>query len=248
MGAGTNVLAVSIPAGTNVVFDASMVPTALKSLSSASPVTIAGSSLQISDGFAAAGLTQTGGELSGKGNFNVTGAFNQSAGKIDWGNTLAVVTPSGNIVFSNLTAPAVNLTASTGSITGNGAVVTDALTTNSATGAVMNSSDNRLKTFLATNTGSGNIELTNTGATALDLCSVADGRVDGTIDCADSALGPWDYLGAMLVLSEAGASIADAHGRDLLVIDHAARRTPVSAATPELFEVLLAARQRQPAW
>jgi hypothetical protein len=52
----------------------------------------------------------------------------------------------------------------------------------------------------------------------------------------------------MLVLSEAGASIADAHGRDLLVIDHAARRTPVSAATPELFEVLLAARQRQPAW
>lgn len=160
----TNVLAVSIPAGTNVVFDASMVPTALKSLSSASPVTIAGSSLQISDGFAAAGLTQTGGELSGKGNFNVTGAFNQSAGKIDWGNTLAVVTPSGNIVFSNLTAPAVNLTASTGSITGNGAVVTDALTTNSATGAVMNSSDNRLKTFLATNTGSGNIELTNTGA------------------------------------------------------------------------------------
>lgn len=86
------------------------------------------------------------------------------------------------------------------------------------------------------------------GATALDLCSVADGRVDGTIDCADSALGPWDYLGAMLVLSEAGASIADAHGRDLLVIDHAARRTPVSAATPELFEVLLAARQRQPAW
>ena len=86
------------------------------------------------------------------------------------------------------------------------------------------------------------------GATALDLCSVADGRVDGTIDCADSALGPWDYLGAMLILGEAGASIADAQGRELVVLDHAARRTPVSAATPELFEVLLDARRRQPSW
>ena len=86
------------------------------------------------------------------------------------------------------------------------------------------------------------------GATALDLCSVADGRVDGTIDCADDALGPWDYLGAMLVLSEAGARIGDAQGRELVVVDHDARRTPVSAGTPELFEALLAARRRQPSW
>lgn len=80
------------------------------------------------------------------------------------------------------------------------------------------------------------------GATALDLCSVADGRVDGTVDWADSALGPWDYLGAMLVLSEAGGRLADAQGRDLVTLDHAARRTPVSAGTSELFELLLAAR------
>ena len=80
------------------------------------------------------------------------------------------------------------------------------------------------------------------GATALDLCSVADGRVDGTIDWADSALGPWDYLGAMLVLSEAGGHLADAQGRELVVLDHAARRTPVAAGTAELFDALLAAR------
>lgn len=80
------------------------------------------------------------------------------------------------------------------------------------------------------------------GATALDLCSVADGRVDGTIDWADSALGPWDYLGAMLVLSEAGGHLGDAQGRDLVVLDHAARRTPVAAATEELFGALLEAR------
>lgn len=82
------------------------------------------------------------------------------------------------------------------------------------------------------------------GATALDLCSVADGSVDGTVDCTDSALGPWDYLGAMLVLGEAGGWIADAHGRDLLELQHATRRTPVAASTPELFEELLAARRR----
>lgn len=86
------------------------------------------------------------------------------------------------------------------------------------------------------------------GASALDLCSVADGRADGTIDCTDSALGPWDYLGAMLVLSEVGAHIADAQGRDLVVLDHDARRTPVSAGTVELFDELLAARRSQPQW
>lgn len=80
------------------------------------------------------------------------------------------------------------------------------------------------------------------GATALDLCSVADGRVDGTIDWADSALGPWDYLGAMLVLAEAGGHMRDAHGRDLLVLQHEARRTPVAAGTPALLEALLAER------
>lgn len=81
------------------------------------------------------------------------------------------------------------------------------------------------------------------GASALDLCSVADGRVDGTIDCTDDALGPWDYLGAMLVLGEAGAHVGDALGRDLVVLDHSVRRTPVAAGTAELYEALSAARR-----
>ena len=80
------------------------------------------------------------------------------------------------------------------------------------------------------------------GATALDLCSVAVGMTDGTVDCSTDQLGPWDFLGAMLVLTEAGAQIGDVQGRPLVALDHAARRTPVSAATPELFEALLAAR------
>ena len=81
------------------------------------------------------------------------------------------------------------------------------------------------------------------GAAALDLCAVAAGQVDAYLDCSVDAHGPWDYLGAMLVCQEAGAVVADAWGRDLVVLDHAARRTPVAAATPALLAALLAARQ-----
>ncbi len=68
------------------------------------------------------------------------------------------------------------------------------------------------------------------GATALDLCAVADGRFDAYIDYDDEALGPWDYMGALLVCREVGVDVVDAFGRDLVVIDHAARRSPVAAA------------------
>lgn len=82
------------------------------------------------------------------------------------------------------------------------------------------------------------------GASALDLCSVADGRIDGSVDCTDSRLGPWDYLAAALVIEEAGGHVADAMGRDLVVLEHSARRTPVAAGTPELLEELLELRSQ----
>jgi len=81
------------------------------------------------------------------------------------------------------------------------------------------------------------------GASALDLCGVAAGVLDGFVDCSVDAHGPWDYLGAMLVCQEAGATIADGFGRDLVVLEHAARRTPVAAATPVLLDAALAARR-----
>lgn len=86
------------------------------------------------------------------------------------------------------------------------------------------------------------------GATALDLCSVADGTLDGSIDCTDSKLGPWDYMGALLVLQEVGAHIADAQGRELVILDPAAKRTPVAAGTEELFETLFVRRQTLGSW
>ena len=79
------------------------------------------------------------------------------------------------------------------------------------------------------------------GAAALDLCCVADGTLDAYLDCSKSAHGSWDYLAGMLVCTEAGASIADTEGRELVVRGHADRRSPVAAGTPELLAELLAA-------
>jgi fructose-1,6-bisphosphatase/inositol monophosphatase family enzyme len=81
------------------------------------------------------------------------------------------------------------------------------------------------------------------GAAALDLCAVAGGVVDAYIDCSQGAHGPWDYLGGLLVCTEAGAVVEDAEGRDLVVLEHDARRTPVAAATPGLLAEVLAARR-----
>lgn len=84
------------------------------------------------------------------------------------------------------------------------------------------------------------------GAAALDLCAVADGRLDAFIDTVDvpgsGAHGCWDYLGAQLVCTEAGATITDLHGRDLVTRDPSVRRTPIAAGTRELFEEVVAAR------
>lgn len=80
------------------------------------------------------------------------------------------------------------------------------------------------------------------GAVALDLCAVASGTLDGYLDCSPSAHGSWDFLGGLLVCVEAGALVVDAEGRDLVTFDHAARRTPVAAATPALLDALVAQR------
>jgi myo-inositol-1(or 4)-monophosphatase len=82
------------------------------------------------------------------------------------------------------------------------------------------------------------------GACALDLCALADGTVDGYVDFGDDQHGVWDYLGGWLICREAGIDVVDAYDREMLHMDHATRRTPVAAATPELAAALLAARRR----
>lgn len=71
------------------------------------------------------------------------------------------------------------------------------------------------------------------GASAIDLCLVAEGRVDAFIDMSPSSHGVWDYAAATLICRESGIEVCDAEGRDLIVLDHHARRTPV-AASPKL--------------
>jgi len=80
------------------------------------------------------------------------------------------------------------------------------------------------------------------GAAALDLCAVAAGRLDAYIDFSRNAHGPWDYLAGMLICQEAGASVVDAFGRDLVRLEHDCRRTPVAAATPSLLDEIVGVR------
>lgn len=72
------------------------------------------------------------------------------------------------------------------------------------------------------------------GAAALDICSVACGRFDAYVDNTSGIHGPWDYLGGMLVLTEAGGLMEDFDGRDLVHLEHGAKRGPIGASTPEL--------------
>lgn len=82
------------------------------------------------------------------------------------------------------------------------------------------------------------------GSLALDLCEVARGGLDAFLDCSPSAHGPWDYLGGMLICLEAGAVVGDALDRELVTLDHDARRTPLAAATPMLFRQVMAAHHQ----
>ena len=62
------------------------------------------------------------------------------------------------------------------------------------------------------------------GAAALDLCAVAEGVLDGYAVVGGSQLGSWDYLGGMLVCTEAGAVVGESQGRDLVTL--VTRRAP----------------------
>lgn len=78
------------------------------------------------------------------------------------------------------------------------------------------------------------------GAAALDLCAVAEGALDAFGTGHHAHLAPWDYLGALLVCTEAGAVLGELDGRDLATVDHSARRAVVAAATPPLLDELTA--------
>lgn len=75
------------------------------------------------------------------------------------------------------------------------------------------------------------------GSCALALCDVAAGVFDGYVD-GGSVHAPWDYLGGLLLCTEAGATVEDARDRPLVVADPSVRRHLVAAATPALLDEL----------
>ena len=81
------------------------------------------------------------------------------------------------------------------------------------------------------------------GAAALDICAVATGALDAWCDMLVDAHGVWDYLASTLVCTEAGGVVSEVTGRDLCVLDPAARRTPVVASSAALLEAVLRERR-----
>lgn len=82
------------------------------------------------------------------------------------------------------------------------------------------------------------------GASAPDICAVASGTLDAWCDMSFDAHGVWDYLASVLIVEEAGGVVAEVGGRELVVLDHAARRTPAVASTTRLLDAILAERRR----
>lgn len=78
------------------------------------------------------------------------------------------------------------------------------------------------------------------GSAALELCAVAEGSLDGFTVAGTSRLSGWDYLGAMLVCTEAGVAVDERDGKELVVRDSSTRR-PVAAANSDLLAELMAA-------
>jgi fructose-1,6-bisphosphatase/inositol monophosphatase family enzyme len=75
------------------------------------------------------------------------------------------------------------------------------------------------------------------GAASLDICAVAEGVLDAYAVVGTSALWPWDYLGALHVCREVGASVGERDDQEL-VVRQALRRRPVVAATRGLLDAL----------
>lgn len=77
------------------------------------------------------------------------------------------------------------------------------------------------------------------GSCALALCDVAAGRIDAYVGLHPTEA-PWDFLGGVLICTEAGAVTEDAGGQPLATSDPAARRSLIAAGTAELVAELRA--------
>ncbi|MDZ4253803.1 MAG: YDG domain-containing protein, partial [Sulfuritalea sp.] len=99
---GNNVLAVSIPAGTTVNFDAATATTQLDSLTvgGGGSFVMAGSSLDIAASLTTPVYTQTGGALNGAGELNVTQSFAKSGGSLALAGPVNITQAAGALTLN----------------------------------------------------------------------------------------------------------------------------------------------------
>ncbi|MGI9133943.1 MAG: YDG domain-containing protein, partial [Rhodoferax sp.] len=175
---GSNVLAVSIPAGAVVVRDTSAAPATLQSIDSGGVMNVSGGSLTVSSALSTAQYTQTGGSVTGSGSLAVTNSFSQSAGSIALGGPVSITQAQGDLTVGAISASGISLAAPNGGIFQTDAQVTGGvLAVNSAKGALLNNAGNRVAAFSASSSGAGNIELTNVGAINVLGINAANGNV-----------------------------------------------------------------------
>jgi fructose-1,6-bisphosphatase/inositol monophosphatase family enzyme len=72
------------------------------------------------------------------------------------------------------------------------------------------------------------------GAAALELCAVAEGSIDAFVVGAGASIAPWDYMGGILLCTEAGGHVCDLAGRELVTTELGERRAVAGAASGDL--------------
>lgn len=76
------------------------------------------------------------------------------------------------------------------------------------------------------------------GAAALEICAVAEGALDAYVDLSEDGLAPWDYMAALLICEEAGATVTDLSGLNLKINQHEDRRHVLAAGSSDLHKDL----------
>ncbi len=146
--------------------------------------------MQVDGALIAGNFSQTGGAISGTGAMTIANGFNQSSGGSVSMGSIIVNQSSGNLVFANLTAPTITLSAPAGMIGQTGPMHGAAVSTASLSGAQLNNPSNQIGALVALNTGSGNIALVNSGALVIGAMANAGGNIDVTNTGAIATAGP----------------------------------------------------------
>jgi hypothetical protein len=230
----SNVTAVSVPSGASVTYDTAAGTTNLGSLT-------------------AGGLNIAGGSLNIANSLTVSSSFGQSGGTLGFGSgaSASITQASGNLVLAGLSAPLATLAAPAGAISQSAPIVANGLITKSLSGTTLTNAGNKIASFTAANTGSGNVSLTNTSALSIGGVSNTGGNITidntGAVTTVGAISAP---AGTVSIVAHsplsigtagvsAGGNISLSAGNTLPVVDHLTLdgvvQTSGSASTITLF-------------